>query len=106
MYADASLLYQDHQPGLRVALNNIGVNQHYPRDVAYASQEYHGMELIDFAAGQGLAQLEFYIGHNQRGDRIGELIQIEKDNIQLVIGKESCPLDHPSRTTASYVETA
>ena len=53
---------------------------------------------------QGLAQMELYVVHIRKNDRTVKLIQIEREHIELVIGKGKCPLDHPDTTTSSYIE--
>ena len=65
----------------------MSVNRKYPRVIAYASTTYFGLELMDYAVSQGLAQMELYVGHSRRRDRTGQLMQIEREHIELVIGK-------------------
>ena len=61
MYAGETELQQALCAGLETALNSLSVNRKYPRDIAYASTMYFGLELIDYAVSQGLAQMELYI---------------------------------------------
>ena len=92
MYAGESELRRAHRAGLETALNSLSVNRKYPRDIAYASRMYFGLELIDYAVSQGLAQMELYVGHSRKHDRTGQLMQIEREHIELVIGKGKFPL--------------
>ena len=66
--------------------------------VAYSGPEYFGLDLNDFAASQGVAQLEMYVGHCRCRDRNGNLLLIGKDYVELLIGKGQCPLEYPAST--------
>ena len=104
MMADPVSLQRIHWMSLEVALNALNVNRDYPRAVAFAGPEYFGLDLNDFAAIQGMAQLEMYVGHCRCQDRTGDLLLIEKDYVELIIGKGVCPLEHPKSVAVDYVE--
>ena len=63
MQADPALMQSVHRPALEVALNTLGINRNYPQVVAYSGPEYFGLDLNNFAASHGMAQLEMYVGH-------------------------------------------
>ena len=48
--------------------------------------------------------MELYVGHSRKRYRTGQLMQIEREHIELVIGKGKCPLANPEITEVSYVE--
>ena len=48
--------------------------------------------------------MKLYVGHSRKNDRMGQLMQIEREHIELVIGKGKCPLAYPEITDVSYVE--
>ena len=82
-----------------------------PRDPTNSAQfeqtkvaEYFGLDLNNFAASQGMAQLEMYVGHCCCQDQTGDLLLIEKDYVELIIGKGVCPLDHPESVAVDYIE--
>ena len=76
----------------------MGMNRLYPRAVAYAGAEYFGLDLKDYSASQGLAQLEMYVGHCRCQDRTGQLMMIERDYVELLIGRGKCPLEYPEES--------
>ena len=45
-----------------------------------------------------------YVGHCRCQDRTGDLLLIEKDYVELIIGKGVCPLEHPESVAVDYVE--
>ena len=75
---DPETLQRVHRPALEVALNAIRINRTYPQAVAFAGPEYYGLDLTDYAASQGTAQMKMYVSHIRRGDRTGDLMLIEK----------------------------
>ena len=84
----------------------MGMIRGYPRVVAFAGPEYFGLDLNDYAASQGTAQMEMYVGHIRRGDRTGDLMLIEKDYVELLLGLGHCPLENPERAEVDYVENS
>ena len=80
------------------------MNRNYPRVIAYAGPEYFRLDLTDFAASQGVAQLKMYVGHCCRRDRTGELLLIKKDYIELLVGRGKCLLKHPLGVMVEYIE--
>ena len=55
---DHATLQRIHRPAQEIALNAMGMNRSYPRAVAYAGAEYFGLDLKDYSASQGVAQLD------------------------------------------------
>ena len=98
MQADPALMQSVHRPALEVALNVLGINRNYPQGVAYSGPEYFDLDLNDFAASQGVVQLEMYVGHCCRRDHTGNLLLIGKYYVELLIGKGQCPLEYPEST--------
>ena len=104
MQADPAQLKKIHRPALELALNALGMNRHYPQVMAYTGLEYFGLDLNDYAASQGVAQLEMYVGHCRRKDHTGTLLLIEKEYVEIIVGRGQCPLEHPESAMVDYVE--
>ena len=51
-----------------------------------------------------MAQLEMYVGHCRCQDQTGDLLLIEKDYVELILGQGVCPLEHPESVAVDYVE--
>ena len=102
--ANPDSLQRIHRPALKIALNALNLNRNYPRAVAVAGPKYFGLDLNDFAASQGMVQLDMYVGHFRCQDQTGDLLLIEKDYIELIVGTGVCPLDHSESVAVDYVE--
>jgi hypothetical protein len=68
------------------ALNALGYNQHYPHDVAFASQHSFGCGLIDLRIEQGLMQLQSLLDFVGTSHKVGNVILISLRHLQLEAG--------------------
>ena len=92
------------QPVTHIMLHSYGASTKFPTALRYAGARYFGLSLDDLAIMQGAAQLRFYLGHVNQMDRTGKLLIIEKDILELVIGKGTCPLSEPGTSQEKYVD--
>ena len=76
-------------------MHTMGLNKHFPLAMEHAGAAWLGLGLDDLPTMQGVAQLQLLLGHVNKQDRTGTLIQIERDYLELVIGLGKCPLIEP-----------
>ena len=58
-----------------------------------------GLGIDNFSTIQGVSQLQLLLGHINKRDRTGILIEIDRDYLELVIGLRKYPLQYPQVTT-------
>ena len=73
-------------PFYQAILPKMGFNRHIPTAVRFGPKKYNGKGLADFATQQHIQHLERFCGHIRRQKEIGNLLQIEMDTIQLIMG--------------------
>ena len=80
---------QSHQVNVKVVkacLPAAGYNRNFPRKVVYGPQLYGGMEWETCRSLQILEKIKFFITHVRRQDRLGKMLQILVESLQLQSG--------------------
>ena len=83
-------------------LHSLGLARNFPLAVVHAGVADMGLGIDDFTCVHGVAQLQLLLGHLNKRDRTGQLLQIERDYIELVVGTGACSLDTPAVTTLPH----
>ena len=103
----ASVEYHDlkrlFRPVLDVILHTLGLNKHFPLALVHSGPAALGLGIDDLPTLQGVAQLKLLLGHFNRADRTGDLIEITLGTLEMEIGLGRCPLWHPHTTTLEHV---
>ena len=95
-------LKQLFRPVLTVILHSLGMARNFPLAVVHAGVADMGLGIDNLTCTHGVAQLQLLLGHLNKRDRTGQLLQIERDYIELVVGTGACPLDTPLVTTLPH----
>ena len=76
----ASIEYRElkrlFRPVLDVLLHTMGLNRHFPLALTHAGPDVLGLGIDDLPTIQGVAQLQLLLGHLNRADCTGSLIEI------------------------------
>ena len=92
---EANELRKMFHPVLAVLLHSLGLGHRFPLTVAFAGVEDLGVGLDDIVCVLGVAQLLLLLGHMNKQDRTGQIIQIDRDYIELIVGTGAYPLAPP-----------
>ena len=71
-----------------------GYNSHFPREVVYGSTKYGGLQWESCRSLQVLEKAEFFLLHARRDDKLGHLLRILTESVQLQSGLASPVLDN------------
>ena len=93
---DPSTLNRIQQKAIAAILEKLGMNQHFPRRVAFGPKELCGLGLLDLSIEQGVRQICHFLDHIFAQDSIGTMILIELRSLQLESGSGSHLLESPS----------
>ena len=91
------------RPVKDVLLHTLGLNKKFPLALVHSGPGDLGLGIDEFAATQGIAQLQLLLGHLNMMDRTGNLIGITLGTLELEIGLGKCPLWHPYVATLEHV---
>ena len=72
------------RPVLTTLLHSLGLGQNFPLTAVHAGADDLGLGIDDAVCMLGVAQLQLLLGHLNKDDRTGRLIQIDRDFIELV----------------------
>ena len=64
----------------------IGFNRHFPRAVIYAPLKFQGKQLDDYKVFQYTSHLVRFVDYLRQKDELGNLLRIQMDQHQLIIG--------------------
>jgi hypothetical protein len=92
---DPSTLNRIQQKAIAAILEKLGMNQHFPRRVAFGPKELCGLGLLDLSIEQGVRQICHFLDHIFAQDSIGTMILIELRSLQLESGSGSHLLESP-----------
>ena len=68
----------------------------------HAGPSLLGLGIDDFPTIQCIAQLQLLLGHINKRDRTGVLIEIDRYYLELAIGLGKCPLRHSQTTMLAH----
>lgn len=91
------------RPVLDIILHTLGLNKHFPLALVHAGPDDLGLGIDDLPTIQGVAQLQLLMGHLNKADRTGTLLEITLGVLELEIGLGKCPLWWPHTTTLEHV---
>ena len=91
------------RPVLDVILHTLGLNKRFPLALVHSGPEALGLGIDDLPTLQGVAQLQLLLGHLNRADCTGDLIEITLGSLEMEIGLGRCPLWYPHTTTLKHV---
>ena len=91
------------RPVLDVLLHTLGLNKRFPLALVHAGPDALGLGIDDLPTLQGVAQLQLLMGHLNKADRTGDLIEITLGSLEMEIGLGKCPLWYPHTTTLEHV---
>lgn len=83
-------------------MHSLGLNKNFPLALVHAGPDWLGLGVDDLPTMQGVAQLQLLLGHVNKQDRTGELIHIERDHLEVIIGVGKCPLKDPHITQMDH----
>ena len=63
----------------------LGLNKHFPLALIHARSDVLGLHIENFSVVHRIAQLQLFLGHQNKGDCTGKLIAIERDYLEQVI---------------------
>ena len=70
-----------------------GYNRHFPREVVYGPTKYGGLQWESLRSLQIVEKLKFFLLHARREDKLGHLLQILVETVQLQSGLSQPILD-------------
>ena len=73
-------------PVVTQCLRAAGFNKNFPRAVVFGPKAYGGMQWVSCHSMQVVEKLKFFIIHVRRMDKIGKLLQILTETVQLSAG--------------------
>ena len=76
-------------------LSKMGISSKTSRKLIFAPYHYSGFAFADTWVQQGLQHLQLLIGHLCHQDQVGNLLQINIDTLQLLLGHPLPPLSYP-----------
>ena len=94
-------------PFLTAILAKMEFNRHFSRNVVFRPKNFQGKQLCDLSVQQYLCHLERFVRYLRQETKIGDLLRIQMDEHQQVIGSQShflslnstdYPYAKPSRT--------
>jgi hypothetical protein len=74
---DPPTLNRIQQKAIAAILEKLGMNQHFPRRVAFGPKELCGLSLLDLSIEEGVQQICRFLDHIFAQDSIGTMILIE-----------------------------
>lgn len=81
------------------------MNRNFPHFISFDPQEYMGMGAPHLALVQGLQQIKYSMGHMCVGNHTSTLLQILKDQEQILSVPERCSLRHPQECILPWIPT-
>ena len=72
-----------------------GYNSHFPREVVYGPSKFGGLQWESCVSLQIVEKIKFFLLHVRREDKLGKLLQILTESVQLQSGLETPVLDTP-----------
>ena len=98
---------QIDSPVVAQCLRASGFNQNFPRAIVFGPKEYGGMQWESCHSMQVVEKIKFFITHVRRMDKIGKLIQILTETVQLCAGLHTpileTRIDWPSWTETTWI---
>ena len=91
------------QPGYNAILPKLGFNRHFPRAVIFGPAKYQGKQMIDYKIFQYTSHLVRFVGYLRQNKELGNVLRIQMDQHQLLIGSGKHFLELSS-TTYPYGE--
>ena len=76
-----------------VILRKLGLSKNFPRSILYSRKTALGIGLLTPVTIIDVLALKLYFGHKRANDRVGNIIQINKDNARLQYGYSESVLD-------------
>lgn len=86
------------QPGYNSILPKLGFNRHFPRAVIFGRLKFQGKKLDDYKMLQYTSQLVRFVGYLRQKDELSNLLRIQMDQHQLIIGSATHFLELLSTT--------
>ena len=83
-------------PFFNAILPKMGFNRHFPRDVILGPAKYQGKQLDDYATFQYTSHLMRFVGYVRQGKAMGNMLRVQMDQYQQIIGTEKHFLTLPS----------
>ena len=84
------------QKAVPVILNKLGVNQHFPRSVAFSPKELCGQSLLDMSVEQGVRKMMDFMNNVFARTSVGNTMLIELRHLQLESGSGFHILEAPA----------
>ena len=72
----------------------MGISRTTSRALVFASYQFSGFSIANTWVQQGLQHLHFLLGHLSYQDKVGNLLKIIIDTLQLIIGLPDPPLTY------------
>ena len=91
------------QSGYSAILPKLGFNRHFPRAVIFGPSKYQGKQLIDYKFFQYTYHLKRFVGYLRQDTDLGNILRIQMDQHQMLIGSGTHFLELSS-TTYTYGE--
>lgn len=91
------------RPVLDEILHTLNLNKNFPLNAVHRGCKLFGLEIDDAYHMQSIAQMKYFLGHTNMGDRTGDLIQIAVNYLELVSGIGGSPLLYPHNLQHPHV---
>ena len=86
------------QPAYNAILPKIGFNRHFSRAVIFGPVKYQGKQMIDYKIFQYTSHLVRFVGYLRQKQELGNVLRIQMDQYQLLIGSDNHFLELSSDT--------
>ena len=75
-------------PLFNAILPKMGFKCHFPRAVVLGPKKYQGKQLADYSTHQYISHLEQFIGYIRMDSEMGNLMRIQVDQYQQIMGTQ------------------